>query len=146
MSKPTLAFLSGGGAARWCATTHPRALGRPGVECWGEVRPLVGPMLERVLDEGKPFTADDLQLMVWRDGYFEACFFYFSYGPIYEEDGSVSGAFCPSSRRPTRSSARAGSRRCASWRRCGGPRASRKRAGRRSRSCRGTRSAPRSTR
>ena len=74
---------------------HPRALGRPGVECWREVWPLVGPMLERVLDEGKPFTADDLQLMVWRDGYFEECFFCFSYGPIYEMDGTVSGVFCP---------------------------------------------------
>jgi hypothetical protein len=74
---------------------HPGALGRPGLECWSEVWPLVGPMLERVLEDGKPFTADDLQLMVWRDGYFEECFLYFSYGPICEEDGSVSGVFCP---------------------------------------------------
>jgi PAS domain S-box-containing protein len=52
-------------------------------------------MLERVLDQAKPFTADDLQLMVWRRGYFEECYFYFSYSPVYEEDGSVSGVFCP---------------------------------------------------
>jgi GAF domain-containing protein len=52
-------------------------------------------MLERVLDQGQPFTANDLQLMVWRHGYFEECYFYFSYSPIYEEDGSVSGVFCP---------------------------------------------------
>jgi signal transduction histidine kinase/DNA-binding response OmpR family regulator len=74
---------------------HPKALGQRGEECWGEVWPLVGPKLERVLDEGEPFTADDLQLMVWRHGYFEECYFYFSYSPIYEEDGSVSGVFCP---------------------------------------------------
>jgi signal transduction histidine kinase/DNA-binding response OmpR family regulator len=74
---------------------HPKALGQRGEECWGEVWALVGPMLERVLDEGKPFTADDLQLMVWRHGYFEECYFYFSYSPIYEEDGGVSGVFCP---------------------------------------------------
>jgi signal transduction histidine kinase len=60
-----------------------------------EVWPLVGPMLERVLDEGKPFTADDLQLMVWRHGYFEECYFYFSYSPVYDENGRVSGVFCP---------------------------------------------------
>ena len=48
---------------------HPQALGQRGEDCWREVWPLVGPMLERVLDEGKPFTADDLQLMVWRHGY-----------------------------------------------------------------------------
>jgi len=58
---------------------HPQALGQRGEDCWREVWPLVGPMLERVLDEGKPFTADDLQLMVWRHGYFEECYFYFSY-------------------------------------------------------------------
>jgi len=74
---------------------HPEALGQRGEECWREVWPLVGPMLERVLDQGIPFTADDLQLMVWRHGYFEECYFYFSYSPIYEEDGSASGVFCP---------------------------------------------------
>ena len=74
---------------------HPEALGQRGEECWREVWPLVGPMLERVLDRGIPFAADDLQLMVWRHGYFEECYFYFSYSPIYEEDGSVSGVFCP---------------------------------------------------
>jgi hypothetical protein len=42
------------------ANKHPRALGNPGRECWGEVWPLVEPMLERVLDQAKPFTADDL--------------------------------------------------------------------------------------
>jgi len=74
---------------------HPDALGRRGEQCWHEVWPLVGPMLERVLDQGTPFTADDLQLMVWRHGYFEECFFYFSYSPIYDENGAVSGVFCP---------------------------------------------------
>jgi PAS domain S-box-containing protein len=74
---------------------HPQALGQRGEECWREVWPLVGPMLERVLDHGMPFTADDLQLLVWRHGYFEECYFCFSYSPIYEEDGSVSGVFCP---------------------------------------------------
>ena len=47
------------------------------------------------LDHGKPFTADDLQLMVWRHGYFEECYFYFSYSPVYDENGRVSGVFCP---------------------------------------------------
>jgi hypothetical protein len=52
-------------------------------------------MLKRVLDEAKPFTADDLQLMVWRHGYFEECYFFFSYSPVYDENGSVIGVFCP---------------------------------------------------
>jgi hypothetical protein len=77
------------------ANKHPEALGQRREDCWREVWPLVGPMLERVLDEAKPFTADDLQLMVWRHGYFEECYFCFSYSPIYEENGDVSGVFCP---------------------------------------------------
>jgi PAS domain S-box-containing protein len=77
------------------ADKHPRALGHKGEECWREVWPQVGPMLERVLDEAKPFTADDLQLMVWRHGYFEECYFCFSYSPVFDENGTVSGVFCP---------------------------------------------------
>jgi hypothetical protein len=57
------------------ANKHPRALGQRG--------------------EGKPFTADDLRLMVWRHGYFEECYFCFSYSPVYDENGGVSGVFCP---------------------------------------------------
>ena len=72
-----------------------RALGNPGRECWGEVWPLVEPMLERVLDQAKPFTADDLELMVWRHGYFEECYFCFSYSPVFDESRGVSGVFCP---------------------------------------------------
>ena len=75
------------------ANKHPRALGNPGRECWGEVWPLVEPMLERVLDQ--TFTADDLELMVWRHGYFEECYFCFSYSPVFDESGGVSGVFCP---------------------------------------------------
>jgi hypothetical protein len=52
-------------------------------------------MLERVLDQAEPYTADDLQLMVWRHGYFEECFFCFSYSPVFDESGGVSGVFCP---------------------------------------------------
>ena len=77
------------------ANKHPRALGQKGEECWAEVWPLVGPMLQRVLDQGTPFTADDLELMVWRHGYFEESYFCFSYSPIYDADGNVSGVFCP---------------------------------------------------
>ena len=52
-------------------------------------------MLERVLDQAKPFTADDLELMVWRHGYFEECYFCFSYSPVFDESRGVSGVFCP---------------------------------------------------
>jgi signal transduction histidine kinase/DNA-binding NarL/FixJ family response regulator len=77
------------------ANKHPRALGHRGEDCWREVWPLVGPMLERVLDQAQPFTADDLLLMVERHGYSEECYFCFSYSPVFDESGAVSGVFCP---------------------------------------------------
>jgi hypothetical protein len=77
------------------ANKHPRALGQRGEDCWREVWPLVGPMLERVLDQAQPFTADDLLLLVERHGYSEECYFCFSYSPVFDEGGAVSGVFCP---------------------------------------------------
>ena len=73
---------------------HPAALGRPGREVWPEIWHIIGPMLEGVLQRGEATWSDDQMLLLSRRGYDEECYFTFSYSPIREEDGSVSGVFC----------------------------------------------------
>ncbi|HKD64867.1 MAG TPA: hypothetical protein VKB40_12610, partial [Candidatus Acidoferrales bacterium] len=75
---------------------HPhRALGLPGKQVWGEIWPIIGPLLDRVLQEGEANWADDLQLFINRSGYLEEGYFRFSYSPIRDESGGIGGIFTP---------------------------------------------------
>ena len=74
---------------------HPSALGGPGREVWPEIWDVIGPMLARVTGEGEATPANDLFLMLERNGYPEECYFSFSYSPIHDESGGIGGVFCP---------------------------------------------------
>ena len=74
---------------------HPKALGRPGREVWPEIWVTIGPMLEGVMERGEATWADDLLLMLERNGYAEECYFTFSYSPIRDESGGIGGIFTP---------------------------------------------------
>jgi signal transduction histidine kinase/CheY-like chemotaxis protein len=73
---------------------HPRALGQRGAECWGEAWNALGPMLERVVAEGKASWSEDQLLEIERDGFLEECYFTFSYSPIRLEAGGIGGVSC----------------------------------------------------
>lgn len=75
---------------------HPhRALGLPGKQVWEEIWPVIGPLLDRVLQQGEANWADDMQLFVNRSGYLEEGYFRFSYSPIRDESGGIGGIFTP---------------------------------------------------
>lgn len=74
---------------------HPKALGSPGREVWPEIWGTIGPMLADVMERGKATWADDLLLMLERNGYAEECYFTFSYSPIRDESGGICGIFTP---------------------------------------------------
>jgi signal transduction histidine kinase/CheY-like chemotaxis protein len=57
---------------------------------WAEIWPTIGPMFERVM-QGEPVGHRDLPLSINRYGYFETCYFTFSYSPVYEDSGRVGG-------------------------------------------------------
>jgi signal transduction histidine kinase/ActR/RegA family two-component response regulator len=57
---------------------------------WAEIWPTIGPMFERVR-QGEPVGYQDLPLSINRYGYFETCYFTFSYSPVYEDSGRVGG-------------------------------------------------------
>src|SRR5207249_5869309 len=72
---------------------HPRALGRPGRECWVDIWNVIGPMLEGALWRGEATFTDDLLLPLDRHGYREECYFTLSFSPIRDEAGRVQGVF-----------------------------------------------------
>ncbi|WP_165235406.1 ATP-binding protein [Aquisphaera insulae] len=75
---------------------HPRALGLPGQEVWGEIWDLIGPMLEGVRATGRATWSDDSLFFFSRRLPREEVHVRFTYGPILSADGrTVDGIFCP---------------------------------------------------
>lgn len=75
-------------------TKHPRALGRPAREYWGELWSDLEPLLRRVLDFGETVFAKDRPFYIERHGYPETVHFDISYSPVRDETGKVRGVFC----------------------------------------------------
>jgi PAS domain S-box-containing protein len=73
---------------------HPDALGRDFLEVWHEIRADLTPIVERARS-GMPVHMDDIELVMHRRGYPEETHFAFSYTPVRDETGAVSGFFCP---------------------------------------------------
>lgn len=93
---PELVVLYNDGYIPVLGVKHPgRALGRPGKQVWNEIWPVVGPLLETVMQRGEANWADDLQLFIDRNGYPEEAYFRFSYSPIRDESGGIGGVFIP---------------------------------------------------
>ena len=92
---PELAMLYNDAYVPIISSKHPRALGARGREIFPEVWDTIGPMLTSVLVRGDAVRADDLLLVLDRNGYPEECYFTFSYSPIVDEAGGVAGMFTP---------------------------------------------------
>lgn len=75
-------------------TKHPGWLGRSGKDCWREIWPIIGPMLESVFETGQPTWSEDLLLVLDRNLPREEAYFTFSYSPIPGNSGAVDGIFC----------------------------------------------------
>jgi signal transduction histidine kinase/ActR/RegA family two-component response regulator len=66
------------------------AIGGDARRTWAEIWSTIGPMFARVR-QGEPVGYQDLPLSINRYGYFETCWFTFSYSPVYCEDRTVGG-------------------------------------------------------
>ena len=75
-------------------TKHPGWLGRSGRECWSEIWPIVGPMLDSVFVTGEATWSEDLLLVMHRNVPREENYFTFSYSPIRDDNGAIGGIFC----------------------------------------------------
>jgi signal transduction histidine kinase/DNA-binding response OmpR family regulator len=75
-------------------TKYPRALGRSAREVWSEIWPQIGPRIERVIATGEATWDEALQLFLERSGYPEETYHTFSYSPLTDDDGTITGILC----------------------------------------------------
>ena len=80
---PYISFLGEG--------KHPIYLGRSGRDCWSEIWPTIGPMLESVYSSGEATWSEDLLLILQRKLPREEGYFTFSYSPIRDDIRPVGG-------------------------------------------------------
>lgn len=73
------------------STKHPDALGAPAAEVWPEIWELIGPEFDRVYETGEPTWYEDERLVIDRHGFPEECYFRWSFSPILDDQGEVSG-------------------------------------------------------
>lgn len=73
---------------------HPRALGRPGQENWGELWDDLEPLLRGVRETGDTFSAKDRPFYIERSGAGETVYLDVSYSAVREADGGVGGVLC----------------------------------------------------
>ncbi len=75
-------------------TKHPRALGRPAIENWGELWDDLEPLLAGVRNTRETFAAKDRPFYIERHGYGETSYWDVSYSAVPDDDGSVGGVLC----------------------------------------------------
>lgn len=69
---------------------HPDALGQQGKECWPEAWNIIKPLIEDV-KQGRSFLHEDQLIPIFRNGSLENVYWTFSYSPVYDHRGDVSG-------------------------------------------------------
>lgn len=72
---------------------HPQALGRPAREVLPQVWEIIGPILARLLSDGKTAQAPNQPLLLPRNGRSEEAWVTFDFSPLPCEDGSIGGIF-----------------------------------------------------
>src|ERR1044072_3032898 len=94
---PKLCILYNDAYLPWLTEAkHPRALGRPGYDCWSEIWDIIGPMLKSVLSTGQATWSVDTELFFDRKVRKEEVYITWTFAPILAADGrTVDGIFTP---------------------------------------------------
>src|SRR5215467_2111373 len=66
-------------------TKHPKALGQPASECWGEIWHIIGPLIETPFCGGPSTWMEDMFLEINRHGFLEETHFTIAYSPVPDE-------------------------------------------------------------
>jgi signal transduction histidine kinase/ActR/RegA family two-component response regulator len=90
---PQLTFLYNDSYIEILGKKHPAAMGCGFRDVWSEIWADIGPLADRALC-GEATYRDRLFLLMNRKGYDEETWFTFSYSPVRDEDGVVSGVYC----------------------------------------------------
>jgi PAS domain S-box-containing protein len=73
---------------------HPQALGQPASCVWHEIWEQVGPRAESALLNNEGTYDEALLLIMERNGYPEETYYTFSYSPVPNDQGEISGIIC----------------------------------------------------
>ncbi|HVY08580.1 MAG TPA: SpoIIE family protein phosphatase [Mycobacteriales bacterium] len=73
---------------------YPWALGRSTREVWAEIWDDIGPRIDGVIKTGTATWDEALLLFLERSGYREETYHTFSYSPLADDDGVISGLLC----------------------------------------------------
>jgi signal transduction histidine kinase len=90
---PHLGFLYNDAYAEILGGKHPDAIGRPFRDIWSEIWSDISPLIDAAM-AGESTYREDLPLVMNRTGYDEQTWFTFSYSPVRDDDGTVTGMFC----------------------------------------------------
>lgn len=72
---------------------HPGCLGKKGIDVWPEIWADIYPLIQQVLADGNATWAEDQLLPIYRNGQLEDVYWTFSYSPVADEAGKISGVF-----------------------------------------------------
>ncbi|HEV2180412.1 MAG TPA: ATP-binding protein, partial [Gemmatimonadaceae bacterium] len=61
---------------------HPRSMGQPARECWPEIWPIIGPLIDAPYNGGPSTWMEDIELEIDRHGYTEESHFTIAYSPV----------------------------------------------------------------
>jgi PAS domain S-box-containing protein len=90
---PSLTFLFNDAYRPVLGNKQDSALGMPFSELWSDIWADIEPLVQTALS-GESIFADNLLLVMERNGFPEETYFTFSYSPIHDESGQVAGMFC----------------------------------------------------
>lgn len=90
---PELGFLYNDAYAEILGAKHPKALGDRFETIWSEIWSDILPIIEQAMG-GQAVYHENLPLTMNRNGHDEETWFTFSYSPVRDENGQVSGMFC----------------------------------------------------
>ena len=73
------------------AEKHPRVLGAPTREIWGEVWEMIEPLLLEVQQSGRAVMQENARFVLLREGGLRESFFTFAYSPLHDREGGIAG-------------------------------------------------------
>ena len=90
---PDLALIYNDEYVPMLGDKHPACLGGRMPQVWSEIWPVIAPIAEAAL-EGRSVYFEDLPLSIKRRGYLEQAWFTFSYSPLENLEGQITGLHC----------------------------------------------------
>ncbi|WP_373496935.1 PAS domain S-box protein [Aquiflexum sp.] len=70
---------------------HPSILGMPFKEAWPEIWETIGPLIDKVMNNGESLMFDDYLVPIYRNGRIEDAYWTFCYNPVHNDSGKVGG-------------------------------------------------------